>query len=306
MNRSWQGAGGNGVNCNNCAAAGSANVEFWKNLRQGRELGVTESDRIQQLESQIQALREQLKDLQCAAENQARLADRSAEVQRETEQFAYVASHDLKEPLRTVANYLGLLRRRYGSQLDEVAHDYMQTAQDATVRMRQLIDSLLEYSKAQSLETSVQALGPSAERAVQNLAQLIEDNQAKIEIGPLPQVCIDDTQITRVFQNLITNALKYRGVQAPRVKISAQRESDVWRINVQDNGMGIAAEDQLRIFQMFNRLHRRDEVDGSGIGLATCQRIVQSHGGDISVTSTPGKGATFSFSLPVQTAEVAA
>lgn len=267
---------------------------------------MTESDRIQQLESQIQALREQLKDLQCAAENQARLADRSAEVQRETEQFAYVASHDLKEPLRTVANYLGLLRRRYGSQLDEVAHDYMQTAQDATVRMRQLIDSLLEYSKAQSLETSVQALGPSAERAVQNLAQLIEDNQAKIEIGPLPQVCIDDTQITRVFQNLITNALKYRGVQAPRVKISAQRESDVWRINVQDNGMGIAAEDQLRIFQMFNRLHRRDEVDGSGIGLATCQRIVQSHGGDISVTSTPGKGATFSFSLPVQTAEVAA
>ena len=267
---------------------------------------MTESDRIKQLESQIDALRQQLQELQAAADTQARLADQSAAAQREMEQFAYVASHDLKEPLRTVANYLGLLRRRYGAQLDEVAHDYVHTAQQATVRMRQLIDSLLEYSKAQSLETSVQGLGPAAEQAVQNLNQLIADNQAEVDIGPLPQVCIDGTQITRVFQNLITNALKYRAEAAPRVKISATREKDVWQIHVQDNGMGIAVEDQQRIFQMFNRLHRRDEVDGSGIGLATCQRIVQSHGGDIKVSSTPGQGSIFSFSLPVHSTEAAA
>lgn len=259
---------------------------------------MTQTERIAELEAQIQTLREQLKVQQDAAADQTRLAQQATVAQHEMEQFAYVASHDLKEPLRTVANYLGLLRRRYGAELPEAAHDYVQTAQDATVRMRHLIDNLLEYSKAQSLEISLQALGPVAQRAVDNLAQLIEDNQAQVEMGPLPQLHIDDTQMTRVLQNLIANALKYRSQAQPQIHIRAERETGAWRISVQDNGMGIAPQDQQSIFQMFSRLHNRDDIEGSGIGLATCQRIIHSHGGEIAVESTPGEGSIFSFSLP--------
>ncbi|ORE88948.1 PAS domain S-box [Oceanococcus atlanticus] len=241
-----------------------------------------------ELLAQIQALRDQLAAEKLAAESQ----------RQEMEQFAFVASHDLKEPLRIVANYLGLLRRRYGAQLDDAAHDYLSTALDATVRMRQLIDNLLEFSRAQALDAEVQSLRPAVDRALQNLAQLIADNDAEIEVGPLPQAQIDAMQMARVFQNLIANALKYRSDQRPLVKISAQREAGLWRIRVEDNGMGIAPEHQQRIFQMFSRLHARDEIEGTGIGLATCQRIIERHGGTIDVQSSAGQGACFSFTLP--------
>ncbi len=241
-----------------------------------------------ELLAEIQALRDQLAAEKLAAESQ----------RQEMEQFAFVASHDLKEPLRIVANYLGLLRRRYGAQLDDAAHDYLSTALDATVRMRQLIDNLLEFSRAQALDAEVQSLRPAVDRAIQNLAQLIADNDAVIEVGPLPQVQIDAMQMARVFQNLVTNALRYRSQQQPQVHISAEREAGFWRIRVQDNGMGIAPEHQQRIFQMFSRLHARDEIEGTGIGLATCQRIIERHGGTIEVESSVGQGACFSFTLP--------
>ena len=270
---------------------------------------MTDAVRIAALEAENLALRTQL------AEQQASLADALAAVsangtdappdadaqqaRQDMEQFAFVASHDLKEPLRIVANYLGLLRRRYGQQLDDSAHDYLNTALDATVRMRQLIDNLLEFSKAQALDAEVQSLRPALDSALQNLGQLIAENDAEIIIGTLPQAYVDHVQIARVFQNLIANALKYRSPERPVVKISAQRESDHWSIQIQDNGMGIAEQYQTRIFQMFSRLHARDEIEGSGIGLATCQRIVQRHGGEISVSSEVGRGSCFRFSLPI-------
>ena len=262
-------------------------------IRQLDEVVQEQAACIANLQREIQALRDQL-----AAEK------RAAESQRqEMEQFAFVASHDLKEPLRIVANYLGLLRRRYGAQLDDAAHDYLSTALDATVRMRQLIDNLLEFSRAQALEAEVQSLRPAVDRAVQNLGQLIEDNDALIDIGTLPQVAIDEMQMARVFQNLIANALKYRSDQRPEVHISAVRETGHWRIRIEDNGMGIAQKHQQRIFQMFSRLHARDEIEGTGIGLATCQRIIERHGGSIDVESSEGQGACFSFTLPAGAAE---
>ncbi len=254
---------------------------------------MSDDAQLAELKAEIQALRDQLATEKRAAESQ----------RQEMEQFAFVASHDLKEPLRIVANYLGLLRRRYGAQLDDAAHDYLSTALEATVRMRQLIDNLLEFSRAQALEADVQSLRPAVDRAVQNLGQLIDDNDALIEIGPLPQVAIDEMQMARVFQNLIANALKYRSDKRPEVQISAVRETGHWRIRIEDNGMGIAPQHQQRIFQMFSRLHARDEIEGTGIGLATCQRIIERHGGVIDVESSEGQGACFSFTLPAGGAE---
>ena len=251
----------------------------------GSIIGVTLSDkRIAELEAELRSLRQQL------AERPAR--------QQEMEQFAYVASHDLKEPLRIVANYLGLLNRRYGSQLDDTAQDYLGTALEATVRMRQLIDNLLEFSKAQDLDAQVQNLRPAAELAVKNLAQLIDENQASIEIEDLPDARIDHMQMARLLQNLIANALKYRRDVPVKVRIRAVEEAGQWRIEVEDNGLGIDAQHQQKIFEMFSRLHGRDEIEGSGIGLATCRRIVERHGGTIGVRSQPGEGSCFYFTLP--------
>ncbi len=242
---------------------------------------------ISDLQTELQELRQQLADLPAR--------------QEEMEQFAYVASHDLKEPLRIVANYLGLLNRRYGPQLDDTARDYLGTALEATVRMRQLIDNLLEYSKAQELDAQSQELRPAVDLALKNLGQLIADNDARIEVGELPEVTIDHAQIARLMQNLIANALKYRSEEAVRVDIRAVEDGDFWRIEVRDNGMGIEPRHQQKIFQMFSRLHGRDQIEGSGIGLATCRRIVERHGGGIGVQSEPGKGSCFWFTLPRQT-----
>lgn len=243
-------------------------------------------DRIAELEAEVRRLRQQL-------------AEQPAQ-REEMEQFAFVASHDLKEPLRIVANYLGLLNRRYGGLLDDRGKDYLLTALDATVRMRQLIDNLLEFSRAQELDAAVQELRPAVDLALKNLAQLIADNDATIEVERLPEVRIDHMQMARLMQNLIANALKYRRPDVPvSVRIGARRDGDFWRIEVEDNGMGIDAKHQPKIFKMFSRLHARDEIEGSGIGLATCQRIVQRHGGEIGVRSTPDVGSCFYFTLPV-------
>ncbi len=243
-------------------------------------------ERIAELEAEVRRLRLQL-------------AEQPAQ-REEIEQFAYVASHDLKEPLRIVANYLGLLNRRYGELLDERGQDYLLTALDATVRMRQLIDNLLEFSRAQELDAEVQELRPAVDLALKNLAQLIADNEARIQVESLPRVRIDHMQMARLLQNLIANALKYRRADVPvSVRIGAQRLDGAWRIEVEDNGLGIDAKHQQKIFHMFSRLHARDEIEGSGIGLATCQRIVQRHGGEIGVRSTPGQGSCFYFTLPL-------
>ncbi len=245
---------------------------------------MTDQDRIAALEAEVQALRQQL------AEQPGR--------NEEMEQFAYVASHDLKEPLRIVANYLGLLNRRYAPKLDERGQDFIRTALEATVRMRLLIDNLLEFSKAEGLAAEEQGLEQLVETAVKNLGQLIADNAASVEVGELPRVVVDGVQMTRLFQNLIANAVKYRRSAPIVVRIRARRQEGFWRIEVRDNGLGIAPEHQQKIFKMFSRLHARDEIEGSGIGLATCRRIVERHGGQIGVESELGVGSCFYFTLP--------
>jgi light-regulated signal transduction histidine kinase (bacteriophytochrome) len=249
-----------------------------------REFDLSEASRIVALEAEVVMLRRQL------AEQPA--------LREEMEQFAYVASHDLKEPLRIVANYLGLLNRRYGTKLDSTAQEYLKITLDATVRMRQLIDNLLEFSKAQSLDAEEQDLRCAVDIAIQNLSQLLADNYTRVEIGELPRVVIDVMQMASLFQNLIANALKYRREDAVHVQIRARREKDCWQIEVHDNGMGIALEHQQKVFQIFSRLHARDQIEGTGIGLATCRRIIERHGGTIGVESEPGVGSCFFFTLP--------
>ncbi len=220
---------------------------------------------------------------------------------QELEQFAYVASHDLQEPLRMVSSFLNLLERRYGEQLDAKAKEYIAYAVDGAERMRQMIQSLLDLSR---VGTHGQDLAPTDTEAVlartlKALRPAIEEAEAEVTYNSLPTVMADEAQLGQVFQNLIANGIKFRreGV-TPRVDISAQRVNGKWRFSVADNGIGIDPEQADRIFEVFQRLHTRDEYEGTGIGLALCKRIVERHGGHIWVESEPGEGSTFYFTLP--------
>lgn len=219
---------------------------------------------------------------------------------RELEQFAYIASHDLQEPLRMVASYVQLLAQRYQGRLDDKADKYIHYAVDGAIRMQALIEDLLTYSRVglrgQPLElASAQA---AADEAVQNLSALIEANHARITCEDLPWVRADATQLVLVFQNLIANAVKFRRDDPPLVHVSAHDCQDEWRFAVTDNGIGIEPQHAERVFQIFQRLHTRAEYPGTGIGLAVCQRIVARHGGKIWFESVPGQGTTFFFTVP--------
>jgi PAS domain S-box-containing protein len=219
---------------------------------------------------------------------------------RDLEQFAYVASHDLQEPLRAVAGPLQLLQRRYQGQLDARADEFIGHAVDGATRMQALIDDLLSYSRVGRLEDPKQPI--SAEQALQsalkNLAVVIEETGAEITRDALPVVQAISTQLTLLFQNLIANAIKFRDkARAPRIRIGAVPAGDQWQFSVTDNGIGIADQYFDRIFVIFQRLHTRREYPGTGLGLALCKRIVEHHGGRIWVESTPGEGTTFFFTL---------
>ncbi|RDI71406.1 sensor histidine kinase [Halopelagius longus] len=216
------------------------------------------------------------------------------------EQFAYAASHDLQEPLRMVSSYLRLLERRYSDDLDEDAREFLEFAVDGADRMRDMIYGLLAYSR---VETKGEPLEPVDLNEVvgdvlEDLDVQITESGPDIEIEELPRVMGDKGQLRQVFQNLISNALEYSGNDPPQVRISAERNSSTWEVSVRDEGIGIEPDEQDRIFEVFQRLHAPDEYEGSGIGLALCERIVERHGGDIWVESEPGEGSTFSFTLP--------
>ena len=215
------------------------------------------------------------------------------------EQFAYVASHDLQEPLRMVASYVQLLARRYEGKLDADANDFIHFAADGAVRMRKLINDLLTYSRVgtQGKELSPTDSEAALAQSVNDLKLTIEENEALVTHDPLPTVMADRPQLGQLFQNLIGNAIKFRGNEPPRVHISASRNGSGWIFSVRDNGIGIAPEYSERIFIIFQRLHSRQEYAGTGIGLAICKKIVERHGGHIWVESEVGKGATFHFSL---------
>jgi PAS domain S-box-containing protein len=219
----------------------------------------------------------------------------------ELEQFAYVASHDLQEPLRMVASYTQLLARRYGDRLDEDAREFISFAVDGVSRMQALINDLLAFSRVgtRSGKTEPVRVDAVLDRVLANLGATIADSEAGITRDPLPVVTADAAQLGQVFQNLIANAIKFRKPdERPRIHISAERDAQGWVFSVADNGIGIEKQYAERIYVLFQRLHSRVDYPGTGIGLAICKKIVERHGGRIWFDSLPGRGTTFHFSLP--------
>ena len=227
-------------------------------------------------------------------------AEELARSNAELEQFAYVASHDLQEPLRMVSSYVQILAEDYKGELDENADRFIGYAVDGANRMKGLIDGLLALSRVGTQGEPFEATDCNLilEQVINGLEETIEDSGASLSQERLPTVNADPIQLSQVFQNLISNALKFSGEGSPNVHISAEQRPEDWVFSVQDNGIGIAERHYERIFKMFQRLHHRSEYEGSGIGLALCHKIVQRHGGQIWVKSKVGEGATFYFSIP--------
>ncbi|MCU0858601.1 MAG: ATP-binding protein, partial [Pontiellaceae bacterium] len=219
---------------------------------------------------------------------------------RDLEQFAYIASHDLQEPLRMVANYLQLIDRRYRNKLDQDGVDFIGYAVDGAVRMQQLIDSLLDYSRLQTRKRPFETvnLEQILQRTFRDLEDRIVETGATVRVDPLPKVTGDPVQLALVLQNLVGNALKFRDKNQPEVHIYAEETSACWKISVCDNGIGIEPEHYERIFKIFQRLNNRTDYPGTGIGLAICRRVIERHGGEIGVKSVIGKGSVFWFTLP--------
>jgi two-component system, sensor histidine kinase and response regulator len=237
------------------------------------------------------------------AELEQRVAERTAQLQRsneELQQFAYVASHDLQEPLRMVTVYVQLLAHRYHYQLDAEAQELLRYATDGAQRMQALIEDLLTYAR---VGMQGKPLTPTDSESVlqQTLHTLhiqIAESGATVTTDLLPTVSVDRTRLGTLWQNLLSNALKFHGPEPLQIHISARRQGDEWIFSVRDNGIGLDPRHAERIFQMFQRLHTRTEYPGTGIGLAICKKIVGQHGGRIWVESEPGNGATFFFTLP--------
>jgi light-regulated signal transduction histidine kinase (bacteriophytochrome) len=219
----------------------------------------------------------------------------------ELERFAYVASHDLQEPLRMVASFVQLLGQRYKGKLDADADEFIGYAVDGAHRMQQLIQDLLTYSRVGTRGAALVPTdtGAALERALANLKLALDESGAVVSHDPLPTVRGDAGQLEHLFLNLVGNAIKFRGSEPSRIHVSAADAGpDGWRISVRDNGIGIEADYFERIFVIFQRLHGREQYGGTGIGLAIAKKIVERHGGRIWVDSEPGRGATFSFTLP--------
>jgi len=254
-----------------------------------------------------QALETANKEMAFQIEEKGKRADElvmiNAELARsnaELEQFAYVATHDLQEPLRAVASCVQLLQKRYEGQLDERAQEFITHAVDGTKRMQTLINDLLAYSR---ISTDAQVFASTdcemvLQEALANLVVAIAESDAVVTQDALPMVSGDATQLTQLFQNLIGNALKFRGERPPQIHIGVARRNGDWRFSVADNGIGMEPQYFERVFLVFQRLHTRKEYQGTGIGLAICKKVVERHGGRIWAESEPGQGATFCFTIP--------
>ncbi|HVE12526.1 MAG TPA: ATP-binding protein, partial [Elusimicrobiota bacterium] len=240
-----------------------------------------------------------------AAENA--LLQKTRELERsnaELEQFAYIASHDLQEPLRKIMLYCQMLEQSYRGRLDAQADGMVDVVLRAAQRMQTLIQDLLSYAHVSRGEQPRQVVESrlAYEEALGNLEALAAQCGADIRCDPLPRVMADRSQLVQLFQNLLGNALKFRGSRPPEVRVHADRKGKQWQFSIQDNGIGIAPQYLERIFVIFQRLHARDVYPGTGIGLAICKKIVERHDGRIWAESTPGKGSTFRFTLPAEDA----
>ncbi|MEV6396172.1 ATP-binding protein [Streptomyces sp. NPDC051907] len=259
---------------------------------------------LRRLSGEIDVMRRRLvRELAFTEESRLRLDAQAADLQRsnaELEQFAYVASHDLQEPLRKVSSFTQLLQRRYGGQLDARADQYIDYAVDGANRMQILINDLLDFSRVGRVHSELKSveLGSVLKQTLSALSVSIEESQAVITHDPLPSLVADPTQMGMLWQNLIGNAVKFRRPdQTPRIHVSATQEDALWRFAVTDNGIGIAPEYADKVFVIFQRLHTKDAYNGSGIGLAMCKKIVEFHGGTIAVDPEYQGGARITFTL---------
>jgi signal transduction histidine kinase len=263
---------------------------------------------IERLGQDVEYMRARIvRELEAIREAEAELVAKAAALERsnaELEQFAYVASHDLQEPLRKVTSFCQMLERRYAGQLDERADQYIAFAVDGAKRMQALINDLLAFSRVGRVERPRELVDfeDLMESATFALAMAIEESGATIEVDrPLPKVQGERTLLALVMQNLISNAIKFHGDEPPRVRVSARRAGDDWEVQVADNGIGIDPQYAERIFVIFQRLHAREAYDGTGIGLAMCRKVIEHHGGRIWLqTSRNGGGSTFCFTLPAE------
>ncbi|MGB3444098.1 MAG: ATP-binding protein [Actinophytocola sp.] len=276
--------------------------------RELRELGADVNVMRERILSDLSAVRVAHAELDSRTRELERtntdLDSRTTDLERsnaELEQFAYIASHDLQEPLRKVASFCQLLERRYKGKLDERADQYISFAVDGAKRMQILINDLLAFSRVGRIVREPVTVSCDAvlEQATANLADAIERTGATIEADELPTVSAEVPLLTAVFQNLISNALKFRGEDPPKVRVTVRRDGGFWEFGIADNGIGIDPEYAERIFVIFQRLHNKADYPGTGIGLAMCRKIVEYHGGTIWLDSSVESGSRFCFTLPV-------
>jgi len=272
-------------------------VSVWQILDALAALQQERSSQLKQVNRQLEAEVAERKRAEAALASHAKDLARS---NAELEQFAYIASHDLQEPLRAISGFLQLLEQRYRDLVDDKGQDYINRSVAAARRMQTLIRDLLQYSR---VGTRGKEFGPVDLAGVlavslENLDAAVSESQAVISHDSLPTIQGDDTQLVQLFQNLIGNAIKFRGQDSPRVHVGASLNGDKYVFSVRDNGIGIDPKHADRIFLIFQRLHTRQEYPGTGLGLALCKKIVERHGGRIWVESEPGQGAAFHFTLP--------
>ena len=263
-----------------------------------REVAILFNDITQFKKTEIE-----LKEYQDTLEEKVKQrTDELAKSNAELEHFAYITSHDLREPLRMITSFLQLLDRRYTDQLDEDANDFIGYAVDGAKRLDAMINDILVYSRVSNKERNLTSVNFNKviEQVYVNLITAIEENNAEITYDSLPSLITDEQLMVQLFQNLIGNAIKYRSQKTPKIHISANKEGNKYIFTIQDNGIGISPEHMERIFTIFKRLHTHEEYEGTGIGLAIAQKIVNQQGGEIWVKSELGKGSIFYFTIPIK------